>query len=252
MNTFRIFLYISILFFIACNPGLPERLEPEDLVPGSAEMVLKINKPELFRSEYRNSEVLTALGGGDTLPWRISIETVLELDPPSGSLLILSDTLANPGEWLLLIPGPKTATDSTINRQSNPPVNFWELPDSSGVHLSQLQNIPVAASSKRYLDRFLSATTRESSSLKKALTASNPVAMATLVLTGRTSDPYGVGSGEYSAPAVGTTPPWISYDYIAREHFFNLQRTQSKRDSSAVSQTLLASITVLHLSLIHI
>ena len=132
MNIFRIFLYISTLFFISCNPGLPERMEPEDLVPESAEMVLKINNPELFRSEYRNSEVLNALDGGDTLPWRESIEAVLELDPPPGSLLVLSDTLANPGEWLLLIPALKTATDSTMNEQSNPPVTFWELPDSSG------------------------------------------------------------------------------------------------------------------------
>lgn len=226
---------------------MPERLEPEDLVPGSAEMVLKINKPELFRSEYRNSQVLKALGGGDTLPWRESIEAVLELDPPSGSLVVLSDTLATPGEWLLLIPAPKTAKDSTRNEQSNPPVTFWELPDSSGVQLSQLQNIPVAASSKTYLDRFLNASSREPSSLKKALTASNPLAMASLVITGRMSDPYGVVSGEYTAPAPGTTPPWTSYDFLAREPFFNLQRTQSQRDSAAVSQTLLASLPVLPL-----
>ncbi|MGA9239595.1 hypothetical protein, partial [Robiginitalea sp.] len=247
MSTFRIFLYISTLFFISCNPGLPERMEPEDLVPGSAEMVLKINNTELFRSEYRNSEVLKTLHGSDTLPWRESIEAVLELDPPPGSLLVLSDTLANPGEWLLLIPALKTATDTTMNEQSNPQVTFWELPDSSGVHLSQLQNIPVAASSKAYLDRFLNASARESSSLKKALTASNPLAMATLVLTGRMSDPYGVASSEYTEPAPGTTRPWTSYDFIAREPFFSLQCTQSQRDSAAVSQTLLAYLPVLPL-----
>jgi len=247
MNTFRKFLYICIPFFISCNPGLPERLEPGDLVPGSAELVLKINNTELFRSEYRNSEVLKALGGGDTLPWRESIEAVLELDPPSGSLLVLSDTLENPGEWLLLIPAPKTTIDSTINKQATPPVNFWELPDSSGVHLSQLQNIPVAASSKRYLDRFLTTSARGSSSLKKALTASNPLAMATLVLTGRMTDPYGVASGVYTAPAPGGARPWTSYDFMAREPFFNLQRTRSQRDSAVVSQALLASLPVLPL-----
>ena len=247
MSTFRIFLYLCALFFTACNPGPPERLQPEELLPGSADMVLKIKNTELFRSEYRNSEVLNAMSGADTLPWRESIEVVLELDPPSGSLLILSDSLANPGEWLLLLPAMEIGTDTTINERSNPAAPVWELPDSSGVHLSQFQNIPVAASSKGYLDRFLNVYTRESSSLKKALTASNPLALATLVRAGGIPDPFGGRSEKFKASAPSGTQPWTSYDFMAPEQAFNLQRTQSHRDSTAVSQTLLGSLPVLPL-----
>ena len=246
MSAFRIFFFIGAVFLISCNPGLPEHVQPEELIPGSAEMVLKINNTELFRSEYRNSGVLNALSGGDTLPWHQSIAAVLELDPPSGSLVVLSDSLATPGAWLLLLPATETGTDTTINDRSNPPAPLWELPDSSGVHLSQLQNIPVVASSKAYLDRFLNASTRESSDLKKALIASNPLAMATLVLTADLPDPFDGKSEEYAISAKDT-PGWTSYDFMARESFFSLQRTQSQRDSTAVSQTLLGSLPVLPL-----
>ncbi|MGB5509352.1 hypothetical protein, partial [Robiginitalea sp.] len=246
MSAFRIFFYIGAVFLISCNPGLPEHLQPEELIPGSAEMVLKINNTELFRSEYRNSAVLNALSGGDTLPWQKSIAAVLELDPPSGSLVVLSDSLATPGAWLLLLPASENRTDTTINERSNPPVPFWELPDSSGVHLSRLQNIPVAASSKAYLDHFLNASTHGSSDLKKALIASNPLAMATLVLTGGIPDPFNGKSEEYAVSGKDT-PGWTSYDLMARESFFSLQRTQSVRDSTAVSQTLLGSLPVLPL-----
>ncbi|WP_424507636.1 hypothetical protein, partial [Robiginitalea sp.] len=247
MSIFRIFLYLSALLFISCTTGVPERLEPEELIPGSAVMVLKINNAELFRSEYRNSEVLNALSAGDTLPWRESITAVLELDPPSGSLVILSDTLVASGEWLLLLPALQTRSDTTINDRANSPEPLWELPDSADVYAASFRNIPLVASSKLYLDRVLDVPAGAPSDLKKALVASNPLAMATLVLTGRMPDPYSETSEEFTVAGPEDTRPWTSYDFMARENILSLQRTQSQRDSTAVSQALLGSLPVLPL-----
>lgn len=244
MKALRILLYMSTAYFVACAPGMPDTIQSEELIPGSSKMVLKINNTEQFRSEYRNSELLNSFLGDQGAAWRKSLEAALELDPPSGSLLVLSDSLMQPGEWLLLLPELKIVKDTASGEITNEPSPLWELPDSTGLHFAYYKNVPVLASSKQYLDRVIIEPVKRPEGIYKTLAASSPMAMATLLLAQGIPDPFGEGAPLKRSPANGT---WSSYDFLTGRNSLGIQRMENHRDSADISANLLSAIPALPL-----
>ncbi len=244
MYTYRFLLFVSMMYFVACAPEIPETVQSEELIPSSATLVMKINKPEQFISEYRNSELLNTFLGSEAIPWRQSLQTVLELDPPAGSLLVLRDSLMDPGEWLLLLPGLQVVTDTTLASGSEASSPLWDLPDSTNLHFAHFHNVPVLASSQRYLNRVLREPADRPEGIQKTLAASGPTAMATLLLAQGTQDPFNdIPIQKKSRNAGG----WSSYDMLAGRNSLGFQRMETETDSTKVSANLLRSIPALPL-----
>ncbi len=250
MRILRFLFYFSCfgtLLFIGCTTGVPETYRPGELVPGSAQMVLKINAPEQFRSEYRNSELLHILMGSDSAPWRGSLEAVLELDLPEGSLLVLSDTLRQPGEWVLLFPELKAQSDTVSGNRDPREGPVWDFPDSTGLYFQFLRNVPVLASSKPYFDQVEEGAGAPPTGLGRALTASNPLASATLMLAPGMPDPFEEGIGGDRAAPRSDSALWSSYDFLTGRNTLGLQRLENAPDTSAHREYLLTDIPALPL-----
>jgi hypothetical protein len=247
MRFLRFLLFFGTLYLTGCTPRVPEVFRPEELIPGTAKMVLKINNPEQFRSEYRNSELLNTLMGTDSAPWRVSLQAILELDPPPGSLLVLSDSLRQPGEWLLLFPGGKSRTDSVSDKGTGPEDPVWDFPDSTGLHFQYLRNVPVLASSRPYFDQVLEGAETPPIGLEKALVASNPLASATLLLAPGLPDPFTGGVAPESDAPGAETGVWSSYDFLTGRSTLGMQRLQNTGDTEGRMRNLLSSIPALPL-----
>lgn len=243
MKALRILLIISIVCFTACDPGVPEMARSEDLIPASARMVLKINNTEQFRSEYRNSDLLNAFLSEQQSPWRKSVETVLDLDPPSGSLLVLSDSLMPAGEWLLLLPELEVLRDTISEEAKNPAAALWALPDSTDLYADVYKNVPLLASSKQYLNRILREPSGQPEGLGKMLAASSPVSMATLLLARDMPDPFEEGIPENKL----SNRAWASYDFLSGRNSLSLQRMESAPDTLGGPTNLLRAIPALPL-----
>ena len=236
------------LLFFACAPAQPDHLEPYEIIPASCAAVVKINHPEQFRSDYRNSPILKSLLGSDReeKAWHRSVDTVLSLEPPPGSLLVLGSGSASE-EWFLILPELPGSVDSTQTGASSTSNEYPEISrDSAGFKFRKHHNLQILSSSGRYLDQTLEQLPDTSEELEKALKALNPLAEASLILPipAEAAGTSPEGERDKNAPS---SPRWVTYDLSSGTGFLGLESMETHKGSTAVLSRLLRSQPVLPL-----
>jgi hypothetical protein len=251
MRSFLILTVFLSILYTGCTPAVPERLEQHDLIPPSCSAVLKINDSEQFRSDFRNSAILKSIMDNDPKQnaWLQSVEEVLELEPPSGSLLVLG---SGSEDWLLILPdyigmADTTQTDTLSQKSEIATDRLSPFPDSSGVQYRKHNNLEVLASSAGYLRQALSNPVAPSGGLTRSLKASNPLAEATLFLPPEAPNPL-TGAVNYSESETDASGlAWAAYDLLSNPGSFSLQGFEALQDSTASIGQLLRSQPILPL-----
>ncbi len=239
---------LPFLYFLGCTRPAPRHPEPVQWVPATSGAVLKINETEQFRSDYRNSILLgSLLEKRENAPWQQALDTVLALDPPSGSLLITADPTQPPGAWLLLIPGMERVPDNPTKKEKGdnediPRDPAWQLPDSTGFFFRVHQGLGMLATSESYLDQALENGEAPPPGLKKALQAANPLAQATLLLPPGAPDPFKGGVEKpLNTPQV-SPGTWSTYDIQSGPGALVLQSMEVSPDSLNQEENLLRGL----------
>ncbi|MEJ2585030.1 MAG: hypothetical protein P8Z38_08295 [Robiginitalea sp.] len=241
--------------FLGCTSVAPPKADPVQWIPGTTGMVLRINETEQFRSDYRNSPLFKSLleyQEENRQPWQIALDTVLALDPPSGSLLVTADSIQPNGAWLLLIPDMRTETDSLKGKGdsksgdlSNEPA--WQLPGSAGLHLRVQEGIGMLSPSEAYLDYALEQKGTPPPGLERALRAASPLAQATLLQPPGAPDPYLASSENLKSETARIGQTWTAYDIQSGSGSLLLQSMKASIDSTSVMERLLRRIPTLPL-----
>ncbi|MFZ9032109.1 MAG: hypothetical protein ACO20F_12590 [Robiginitalea sp.] len=244
------YLFSNVL---GCTPVTPVKLEPIQLVPATSGMVLKINEGEQFRSDYRNSPLLgSLLDLQQDRPWQQVLDTVLGLEPPSGSLLITEDHTKPAGQWLLLIPDLRPRPDS-LNSKANAQTGaissqpIWQLPDSTGLYFRLYQGLGLVSSSESYLDYAMENRELPPPGLRRALQAANPLAQATLLLPPGSPDPFLADSFRTRTKTDYAGKAWSAYDIQTGSGSMLLQRMEASIDSTSGLESLLSHMPALPL-----
>ncbi len=237
----------------ACTPPPPEIRDPLDLVPPDASLVLRIKEPEQFRSDFRGAPLFQALlKKGEGPSWLQAVDTVLTLDPPSGSLLVEGGANQSAEDWLLIVPGGSGPADSlAVARDSAaaslPPEPAWQLPDSTGLFYRNHEGVGLVSPSKVRLEEAVQAMGEPRPGLAKALQATNPLAQASLLYPARAADPLTGVRREIPSPDTPGDGSWAAYDLQSGPGSLNLQFTEASLDSTDLTEHLLGHIPALPL-----
>ncbi len=247
--------FLSALLFTAllgCTPVEPPKADPIQLVPASSGMVFLFQETEQFRSDYRNSMLFESLMENQgKRPWQNALDTVLTLEPPSGSLLIAEDSTRAPGEWLLIIPGLDPEPDSLNPKAASTPEDLspellWQIPDSTGLHYRMYEGLGLVSPSPAYLEYALEQSNMPPPGLEKALRAANPLAQATLLRPPGTPDPFLEDPpGLRKRTAIPQT--WTTYDIESGSGSLLIEHTQAAVDTTSAMERLLRRIPALPL-----
>ena len=216
-------------------------------------MVLRLNETEQFRSDYMNSplfESLLEIKKGS--PWQTALDTVLALEPPSGSLLITADSTQSRQSWLLLIPDTTAPADSlkakkAVKNGNSTLPSAWQLPDSTGLYFRVHEGLGMVSPSPSYLEYALEQKEMPPPGLEKALRAANPLAQATLLLPPGSSDPFLQNDSKPPTQKPPRDKTWAAYDMQSGPGSILLQYTKATVDSTSTLESLMRRIPVLPL-----
>jgi len=242
-----------LLLFLGCAPVAPPKAEPIQLVPATSEIVIRFTETEQFRSDYRNSPLFESiLKIREERPWQPALDTVLALEPPSGSLLVTGDRTQPAGAWLLLVPDLTIQTDSlnpkaATRLEAIPSQSAWQLPDSTELHFRVHEGLGMVSPSSSYLEYALEQKEMPPPGLEKALRAANPLAQATLLLPSGSSDPFSENTSESRMQTPSPNQPWAAFDIQSGSGSLLLQYMEATVDSTSSIESLLRRIPVLPL-----
>jgi len=249
MKILKTLLFASLIaLFPSCTPVAPPTTNPIQLVPATSERVLRFNETEQFRSDYRNSPLFESLlKVQEESPWQPALDTVLALDPPSGSLLVTGDPTQPADAWMLIIPGVKPRTDSLNPKkapttENTPSQQAWQLPDSTGLYFQMDEGLGLVSPSASYLKYALQQKEMPPPGLEKALRAANPLAQATLLLPPGSRDPFSENAPKPRAKTTSQDQTWAAYDIQTGSGSLLLQSMEAAVDSTARMESLLRGI----------